>query len=497
MPIDLTSIQLPFTTIEAVENQIAEGYSSRIRKSGTQQLSQLTNQLGIVESGEIRLGNSILPGSGFSGLRMAYPSIETSEGSFHLGGWNNDQIQAGFDALNGSFGWGFSDGVDPNPDPSGFSGRLDRTGIQILYALDPTIVFLPGGGSQPIDVRSYRITDDLDSGLILSDWGVIHDSINDITYISFTGHGIDSTASQLTTLNIGVAARETTIDLDSKLVLSATYTTQVAPRFSDAATITLFSDGQNQLTSINLETIDQGASASANIYILPGTSILLNTDTDIPVDISQFLEIEEITAPTGSPAANKKWIYTTSQSDLIVEDESGIRKNLLTGGIGGVFKIVKSMPPATLAATIDYRPGGSTPAEQFQVWDFSPSTVKYMDFLCRLQGYNGGGITFTIPWSSDGATSGAVIWSIAVRRIDNGEDVDTSHTYVYQDVTSTTSFIDGELVYPSVSLTHGTQMDFWNDGELANVRIRRRSDQGGDTMNSNDAELWTILGLET
>lgn len=163
-----------------------------------------------------------------------------------------------------------------------------------------------------------------------------------------------------------------------------------------------------------------------------------------------------------------------------------------------VVQILKAMPPAANAATIDYRPGGSTPAEQFMVWDFDSSTVEYMDFLCKLEGYAGGGLTFTIPWSSDGATSGDVIWSIAIRRIqDDAEDVDGSHTYVYQDVTDTTASASGELSYPTLALTDGAQMDSWAEGELSNIRIRRRADQGGDTMNSNDAELWAILGLET
>ena len=162
-----------------------------------------------------------------------------------------------------------------------------------------------------------------------------------------------------------------------------------------------------------------------------------------------------------------------------------------------VVQILKVMPPATLAATIDYRPGASTPAEQFMVHDFNPSTVEYMDFLCKLEGYAGGGLTFTMFWSAN-ATGVNAILSLAIRRIaDDAEDVDISHAYSYQNVTDAAPTVEGEVVYTTLSLTDGAQMDNLAEGELFILRFRRRADQGGDTMNSDDLELWAVLGLES
>jgi hypothetical protein len=41
-----------------------------------------------------------------------------------------------------------------------------------------------------------------------------------------------------------------------------------------------------------------------------------------------------------------------------------------------VVKIIAILPPAANAATPDIRPGGSTPAENFQVYDFDAGTIE-------------------------------------------------------------------------------------------------------------------------
>jgi hypothetical protein len=161
-----------------------------------------------------------------------------------------------------------------------------------------------------------------------------------------------------------------------------------------------------------------------------------------------------------------------------------------------VVKVLKAMPPDANAATIDYRSGGSTPGEQYMVWDFDPTTVEYMDFLCYLDGYNSGGLTFTIPWSADGTNAGNVEWEIGIRAIpDDAEDVDIAHVYQYNNVVDAAPSVDGEVVYPTIAFTDGADMDDWADGELAIVRIKRDTSVGSNM--AADAQLWHIIGLET
>lgn len=161
-----------------------------------------------------------------------------------------------------------------------------------------------------------------------------------------------------------------------------------------------------------------------------------------------------------------------------------------------VVQILDVMQPATLYATIDFRAGGSTPSESVMVWDFDDTTVEYLDFKCVLVGYDGGGLTFTLPWSATTATTNDVRWGIAIRRVqDDAEDIDASHTYVYNDATDDTApSASGELSYPTLTFTDGADMDSWADGELAIVRVRRTEATSDMT---GDAELWGLIGKET
>lgn len=163
-----------------------------------------------------------------------------------------------------------------------------------------------------------------------------------------------------------------------------------------------------------------------------------------------------------------------------------------------VVQVLAVMPPGTNAATLDFRPGGSTPPENVLVYDFDDSAIEYMDYLCKLEGYGGGGLTFTRPWSASTATSGASRWGLAIRRMnDDAEDIDSAHTYDFNEVDDTAASASGELSYATITFSNGVDMDSWAEGELAIVREMRNATHANDTM-SGDAEAWgPPLGLET
>lgn len=162
-----------------------------------------------------------------------------------------------------------------------------------------------------------------------------------------------------------------------------------------------------------------------------------------------------------------------------------------------VVQILEIIPPATLYATFDTRTGGSTPAENWPVWDFDAAVDEYLDLLCMLNGYDNNGLSFTSPWSASSATTGVCRWGMAIRRIqDDAEDVDVAHTYDFNEVDDTCASASGELSYPTIAFTNGADMDNWADGELAMVRIYRNADHANDTM-AGDAELWGVIGRET
>lgn len=162
-----------------------------------------------------------------------------------------------------------------------------------------------------------------------------------------------------------------------------------------------------------------------------------------------------------------------------------------------VVQILMAMPPGTSYATEDVRVGGSSPAESVHVWDFDDATAEYVDFLCVLQGYGGGGLTFTVVWMATSATTGIVHWDIGIRRLaDDAEDVDAAQTYDYNGVDDTTASASGEQSYPTVAFTNGADMDSWANGEMAIVRVRRDPADADDNL-VGDAELIAIFGKET
>lgn len=161
-----------------------------------------------------------------------------------------------------------------------------------------------------------------------------------------------------------------------------------------------------------------------------------------------------------------------------------------------VVQVLRVIPPGASAATMDARAGGSTPAEAVIVFDFDASSDEYMDFLCLLAGYDGGGLTFTLPWSATSATTGNNEWRLGIRRLaDDSEDIDSSHTYDFNSVIDTPASASGELSYPTITFTNGSDMDSWADGELAIVRVRRYTATSGNM--TGDAELWAVFGEET
>src|SRR5688572_24793914 len=120
-----------------------------------------------------------------------------------------------------------------------------------------------------------------------------------------------------------------------------------------------------------------------------------------------------------------------------------------------VGQIVNIQPPATSMATPGIRAGGSTPAEGVPLWNFDASSIEYLDFYGVLKNYAGGGLTVELKWAAASATTGSVVWGIAMRRIaDDAEDLDTSHTYDYNNLTAAAApSASGELSYDSGTFT--------------------------------------------
>lgn len=146
------------------------------------------------------------------------------------------------------------------------------------------------------------------------------------------------------------------------------------------------------------------------------------------------------------------------------------------------------VPPAANAATLSFRAGGSTPNEAFPIWEFDASADEYLDLHGALSPrYTGAALKVRLPWIAASATSGNCIWNAAFRRLDTGEDLDASHSYSVQAVTTAAPGTNGAPAYSEIAFS-AAQIDSLAAGEAFVLRISRDADNGSDTM-TGDAQL--------
>lgn len=163
-----------------------------------------------------------------------------------------------------------------------------------------------------------------------------------------------------------------------------------------------------------------------------------------------------------------------------------------------IFSARDGVPSATAGAAHAILAGGASPSEGLPYLSFDSGTDENADFYGILPShYAGGGLTVVLHWAS-AATSGAVVWNAALRRIqDDAEDFDTTaHSYDFNAVTATTASAAGELDYATITFTDGADMDSLAVGESFILRIRRDADNGSDNM-TGDAFLVGIEIRET
>jgi len=64
-------------------------------------LNEISESLGLIRAGELRVGTKDEPGKGFTGVRIRYPAMTYEGDTWHLVGVNNDVLQVGLSAEDG------------------------------------------------------------------------------------------------------------------------------------------------------------------------------------------------------------------------------------------------------------------------------------------------------------------------------------------------------------------------------------------------------------
>lgn len=151
---------------------------------------------------------------------------------------------------------------------------------------------------------------------------------------------------------------------------------------------------------------------------------------------------------------------------------------------------------------LDNEPPASNPAipvKRNSHWglSFDASTNQSAVFADVLpSNYAGGGLTMTLHWGANGATSGNVIWNVAVERVGATQDQDSDGFSSVQTSTVAVPGTDGLLKTTAIAFTSGAQMDSLVAGERYRVKVTRDAANGSDTA-AAPAELYNLVIAET
>ena len=163
-----------------------------------------------------------------------------------------------------------------------------------------------------------------------------------------------------------------------------------------------------------------------------------------------------------------------------------------------VVQIIDDSPPATLAAQVSVRTGGSTPAERVVTWNFDGSGDGIRRLQVSLDKIRGWRVdvplavvgSFCHDWRGAMGRLAFVAWPTMRRTSTPRKPMITTPS------PTPGASASGELSYPTIAFTNGADMDSWADGEIAIVRVRRLQNHADDNM-AGDAELWGLFGRET
>lgn len=168
----------------------------------------------------------------------------------------------------------------------------------------------------------------------------------------------------------------------------------------------------------------------------------------------------------------------------------------------GRVEFLAAIPPGTTGAPMNVLAGASTPAEQFPYWEFADSGSFYRDFLCRLVGYNSGGLTFTFEVLRTSASAGnAYVFQLAIRRINAAsENLGSAQTYDFNTVTVTVPAgppAAGIPMSATITFTDGADMDSLANNELFMLRLLRDPAHASDNAGDTARVLVSLTGRET
>ncbi len=161
-----------------------------------------------------------------------------------------------------------------------------------------------------------------------------------------------------------------------------------------------------------------------------------------------------------------------------------------------VFQTQEISAPATDFAIARASNSASTPVAVVRLYEFSDSSVQYLDFFSIVEGYDGGGLDIHLAWGQVNAGSGNVRWEVGFRRLEYGvDDFDASHAYSYVGTTVAANGTAGVINFSSIAVLN-SEIDGIVDRDYFILRLRRNTGHAGDTL-ATQAELHALWATES
>ena len=149
--------------------------------------------------------------------------------------------------------------------------------------------------------------------------------------------------------------------------------------------------------------------------------------------------------------------------------------------------------PSSAAATPDQRIGSD--GTVLNVFDFDSAVNERIEISFPMPQFydNAKGIDVILQWSSDATSDPNVCrWEAEFKHMrDNADSIDDKAYSAQRTPQDQTATATGQPKYTTIGFTNG-QAASPVAGGFVIVRVTRDAVDSGDTMNSDDAELWSV-----
>ena len=366
----------------------------------------------------------------------------------------------------------------------------------VAVTIDGTLEVTGGIITPAVTAPSIDFDDSDDPGTIEGSIGVNCPTANDCDMDFAVNSGADTETvvlkfdtadSGATTIQIGDPGTDY-INVTEGGVMTVAGSGTITATDGDTAT-SFFSSGEIADAQVSdTLTVGSGGSVDAGAVGADHTDAI----TEIAAALKSGDDAVLVTGTAGISGNCAEW---NADGDLV---DAGAACGV--GGGGGAMPPIvilaqRDEPPVSEFAQYDTR--NNRPVLDFE--DGTATTAESAVFQVLLPPeYGGGGLTCDIYWAATAATSGNVIWNMAIENgapgtLDRDADSFAAANAATCTAQGTSGVDDDDCV---ITFTDGADMDSWPAGTPGRIKLLRDADNGSDTM-VGDSEMSMVVCNET